>query len=172
MRAFRLAVLLFLSAPAFPALHGCALLTAPLATAAFGGAGLAIKGAELQKEIEKADSQEAVDAPFEQTWDLCFTVLLSLDVEIVRTARTPAQDGGVIEGRIKKRKIRVVAAEINDRITKVGVWAAHDKALAALINYKIREMCDSLRPADSRPPPPPGTITRDHHAFFVEEYSP
>jgi heme O synthase-like polyprenyltransferase len=42
------------------ALQACALLTAPVATEVIGGAQLAIKGAELQNEIRKADIQEAI----------------------------------------------------------------------------------------------------------------
>jgi hypothetical protein len=148
-RNIRLVLLLILFAAALPVLHGCALLTAPMATAAFGGAGLAIKGAELQKEIKKADAQEAVDTPFEKTWDVSFTVLFSFDIDIVRSARDPAQDGGVIEGKIRKTKIKVVVAALNDKITEVGIWAGHDRALARLIASKIKEKCEAMRLADS-----------------------
>jgi hypothetical protein len=141
----RLALLLILFAAASPLLHGCALVTAPLATAAFGGAGLAIKGAELQKEIKKADAQEAVETPFEKTWDVSFTVLLGFDVDIVRSARSKAQDGGVIDGKVRKTKIKVVVAALNDKITEVGIWAGHDRALAGLIASKIKEKCEAMR---------------------------
>ena len=136
---------------ALAGLHGCTLLTAPLATAAFGGAGLALKGAELQKDIKKADSHEAFDIPFEQAWDLCFTALLALDIEIVKSARTPAQDAGVIQARIKKIKIKVVVAEINDSITEVGIWVKKDKALAEFLSRKISEICCSMRPVERLP---------------------
>jgi hypothetical protein len=158
-------VLLSLLCLALAGLHGCALVTAPLATAAFGGAGLALKGAELQKDIKKADSHEALDIPFEQAWDLCFTALLALDIEIVKSTRMPSQNGGVIEARIRKTKIKVVVAEINDRITEVGIWVKKDKALAEFLSHKINEICCSMRPVERLPgtlgPPerkePPGS---------------
>lgn len=100
----------------------------------------------MQKDIKKADSYDALDIPFEQAWDLSFTALLALDIEIVKSARTPAQDGGVIEARLKKFKIKVVVAEINDKITEVGIWVKKDKALAEFLSRKISEICCSMRP--------------------------
>jgi len=146
MKAIRLAALFFLAGVVPGALQGCVYLTAPLATAAFGGAGLAIKGAELRNQIKRADSHDAIDTPFEKTWDVCLTVLSSLDIDVVRAERTPAQDGGVIEGKVKKTNIRVVVAEFNDKITEVGIWANHDKALAGLIAQKIKDLCAPLGP--------------------------
>ena len=101
---------------------------------------------QCQKDIKKADSYDALDIPFEQAWDLSFTALLALDIEIVKSARTPAQDGGVIEARLKKFKIKVVVAEINDKITEVGIWVKKDKALAEFLSRKISEICCSMRP--------------------------
>ena len=52
------AVLLFVFLAAIGlALHRCALMTTPMTTAVIGGTQLAIKGAELEKEIRKADVQ-------------------------------------------------------------------------------------------------------------------
>jgi hypothetical protein len=45
------------------ALRVCALLTAPVASEVIGGVQIAIKGAELQNEIRKADVQEAIVRP-------------------------------------------------------------------------------------------------------------
>jgi hypothetical protein len=120
------------------ALQTCTLLTLPLATV-FGGAQLAIKGGELQKEIRKADVQEAFDSPFEKTWNMSVIALVNLHIEVTRVGRTPEGKGGLIEGRAQKIKIKVIAVEVTPDITEVGIWAEHDKALAGLIAEKIRE---------------------------------
>ncbi len=134
------AVLLFgFFAGVWLALHACTLLTIPMTTAAIGGAQLAIKGAELQKEIRKADAQEALDASFENTWDMSVTALMNLHIEIVRIEKTKEGDGGSIEGLAKKIKIKVVAVKLTEKITEIGIWTGHDKALAGLIAEKIKE---------------------------------
>ena len=120
-------------------LNACAALTAPVATEMIGGAELAIKGAELQKEITKADVQEAIDAPFEMVWDVSLLTLVNLDVEITKNERNPQDDGAVIEGLIKKRKVKVIVAKLTEKITEIGIWAGGDKALAGLIARKISE---------------------------------
>jgi hypothetical protein len=120
------------------ALQTCTLLTLPLATV-FGGAQLAIKGGELQKEIRKADVQEAFDSPFEKTWNMSVIALVNLHIEVTRVGRTPEGNGGLIEGRAEKIKVKVVAVEVTQDITEVGIWAEHDRALARLIAEKIRE---------------------------------
>ena len=120
-------------------LHACALLTIPITSAAIGGAQLAIKGAELQKEIRKADAQEALDTSFEKTWDMSLMVLTNLHIQIVRTENTKDKDGGSIEGAAKKIKIKVVAVKVTENITEIGIWTGHDKALAQLIAEKIKE---------------------------------
>jgi len=126
-------------------LHACALMTVPLTTAAIGGAQLAIKGAELQKEIRKADVQEAIAASFEKTWDMSVTALTNLHIEIVRIEKTKDGDGGSIEGLAKRIKIKVVAVKLTEKITEIGIWTGHDKALAGLIAEKIREAAQNPR---------------------------
>jgi hypothetical protein len=121
------------------ALHACTLLTYPIATAAIGGAQLAIKGAELQKEIRKADAQEAIDTSFEKTWDASLIVPVNLHIEIIRIEKTREEDGGLIEGLAKKIKIKIVAVKLTEKITEIGIWTHHDKALAGLIAEKIKE---------------------------------
>ena len=120
-------------------LHGCAFLSTPIASALIGGAQLAIKGAELQKEIRKADAQLAVDTPFEKAWDGCLTALVNLDIEGIRSERTTQGDGGVFEGEAAKTKIRVVVVKLTEDITEIGIWASRDKALADLICERIKE---------------------------------
>ena len=121
------------------ALQACTtFLTLPLATL-FGGAQLAIKGAELQKEIRKADVQEAFDRPFENTWNVAVIALVNLHIEITRVGKTQEEDGGLIEGRAQKIKVKIIAVELTEDITEVGIWTEHDKALAGLIAEKIRE---------------------------------
>jgi hypothetical protein len=121
------------------ALQGCALLSAPVVTEVLGGAQLAIKGTELQKEIRKADVEEAIDRSFEQTWDISITVLVNLDIELIRAERNPEEDGGLIEGLANKRKVKVITVKLTEKITEIGIWASHDKALAGLIAEKIKE---------------------------------
>ena len=120
------------------ALQTCTLLTLPLATV-FGGAQLAIQGAELQKAIRKADVQEAFDRPFEKMWNVAVIALVNLHIEITRVGKTQEEDGGLIEGRVQKIKVKVIAVELTEDITEVGIWTGHDKALAGLIAEKIRE---------------------------------
>jgi hypothetical protein len=114
------------------------LLSLPLSTI-LGGAQLAIKGAELQKEIRKADVQEAFDSPFEKTWNVTLIALMNLHIEITRIEKTKEEDGGLIEGRAEKIKIKLIAVEVTQNITEIGIWAEHDKALSGLIAEKIRE---------------------------------
>ncbi len=121
------------------ALQTCTLITVPITTAVIGGAQLAIKGAELQKEIRKADVQEAIDTPFEKTWNMSAIALVNLHIEIIRIERTQEEDGGLIEGLAKKIKVKVVAVQLTEKITEIGIWTGHDKALARLIAEKIKE---------------------------------
>ena len=122
-----------------PFLQACTLLSLPVTTTVMGGAQLATKGAELQSEIRKADVREAFDTPFERTWNMSAIALVNLHIEINRIEKTPNGDGGLIEGLAKKKKIKVVAVEITENITEIGIWAEHDKALAGLIAEKIKE---------------------------------
>jgi hypothetical protein len=121
------------------ALQACTLLIAPITTAVIGGATLAIKGAELQKEIRKADAQQAFDASFEKTWDMSVMALGNLDIEIIRVEKNREGDGGSIEGLAKKIKVRVVAVKLTEKITEIGIRTGRDKALAGLIAEKIRD---------------------------------
>ena len=121
------------------ALQTCALMTAPLTTAVVGGTQLAIKGAELEKEIRSADVQAAIDTSFEKTWDRSIIALANLDIELVSAEKSREGDGGVIEGLVKKIKVKVVAVKLTEKITEVGIWTSHDKALAGLIAEKIKE---------------------------------
>ncbi len=115
------------------------MITVPMTQALFGGAELAIKGAELQKQIRKADAQEAVDASFEKIWDTSFTALVNLHIEVIRVVKTEEGDGGSIEGMANKVKVKVVAVKLTESITEIGIWTSHDKALANLIAERIRE---------------------------------
>jgi hypothetical protein len=134
------AVLLFVFVAAvWLALQACTLLTVPMTTAVIGGAQLAIKGAELQKEIRKADAQEAIDTSFEKTWDMSLIALVNLHIEIIKIDKTKEEDGGLIEGLAKKIKVKVVAVKLTEKITEIGIWTNHDKALAGLIAEKIKE---------------------------------
>jgi hypothetical protein len=139
MKSIRTVLLFVFLAGLWPVLQACTLLTAPLTSALIGGAQLALKGAELQKEIRKADAQEAIDTSFEKTWDSSIVALGDLDIEIIRVERNREEDGVLIEGQIKKIKIRVVAVMLTDKITEIGIWSGHDKALAGLIAEKIKE---------------------------------
>ncbi len=121
------------------ALQGCAVMTAPVATAVFGGVQLAIKGVELHKEIKKADVQEALDVPFEKTWLISIIVLANLDIRVARSERNLEEDGGIIKGLANEKEVKVVVAKLTEKITEIGIWADHDKALAALIAEKIKE---------------------------------
>ena len=130
------------------ALHGCALLTVPLATAVIGGTQLAIKGAELQKEIKKADAQAALDASFKKTWDVALSALTDLDIEIIQNERNQEETGGIIGGLAKQTRVEIVVVKLTKKITEIGIWASrgrgcfwtsHDKALAGLIAEKIKK---------------------------------
>ncbi len=139
MRSFSAVSLCAFFAGVSLALQTCTLITLPLTTTVFGGAQLAIKGAELQKEIRKADIQEAFDSPFEKTWNMSVIALVNLRIEITRVGRTQEGNGGLIEGRAQKIKVKVIAVELTQDITEIGIWTEHDKALARLIAKKIRE---------------------------------
>ena len=39
----------------------------------------------------------------------------------------------------KKIKVKVVAVKLTEKITEIGIWTGHDKALAELIAEKIKE---------------------------------
>lgn len=121
------------------ALQTCAFIALPMTTAVMGGAELAIKGIELQKEIRKADVQEALDTSFEKSWNMSVIALANLHIEIIRIERTREGDGGLIEGLAKKIKVKVVAVKLTEKITEIGIWTGHDKALAGLIAEKIKE---------------------------------
>ena len=114
-------------------------MTVPMTTAVIGGAQLAIKGAELQKEIKKADVQVALDTSFEKIWDASLTALKDLHIEISRSEKIRDEEGGLIEGSANKTKVKVVAVEVTENITEIGIWAGHDKALAGLVAEKIKE---------------------------------
>jgi hypothetical protein len=145
MRIISAPLLFVLFAVVWLALEACTLLTVPMTTAVIGGAQLAIKGAELQKEIRKADVQVAVATSFEKTWDVSVTALMNLHIEIIRTATTPEEDGGLIEGLAKKTKVKVVAVKLTDTVTEIGIWTSHDKALAGLIAEKIKEAAEKTK---------------------------
>ena len=121
------------------ALHGCAVVSSPIASAVIGGAQLAIRGAELQKEIRKADAQLAVDAPFEKAWDACLTAMVNLDFEGIRSERTTQGDGGLFQGEAGKTNIKVAVVKLTKEITEIGIWASHDKALADLVSERIKQ---------------------------------
>ena len=139
MRSFSAVSLWVFFAGVSLALQTCTLITLPLTTTVFGGAQLAIKGAELQKEIRKADIQEAFDSPFEKTWNMSVIALVNLHIEITRVGRTQEGNGGLIEGRAQKIKVKVIAVELTQDITEIGICTEHDKAFARLIAEKIRE---------------------------------
>ncbi len=121
------------------ALQSCSLITLPLTTTVFGGAQLAIKGAELQKEISKADVRKSFDSPFEKTWNMAAIALVNLRIDISKIGKTQEGNGGLIEGQANKIKVKVIAIEITENITEVGIWTDYDKALAELIAEKIKE---------------------------------
>lgn len=120
------------------ALPTCASITIPLTTALFGGAQLAIKGTELQKEIKRADVRVAFDSPFEKTWNMSAIAMVNLHIEITKIGRTEEGNGGLIEGQARKIKVKLVAVELTEDMTEIGIWTDHDKALAELIAEKIR----------------------------------
>jgi hypothetical protein len=121
-----------------PPLQTCALITSPITTTVLGGAQLAIKGTELQKEISKADVREAFDSPFEKTWTKSAKALEDLHIEITKIGTTDEGKGGIMEGREEKIKIKLIGVELTQNITEIGIWAEHDKALGELIAEKIR----------------------------------
>jgi hypothetical protein len=137
-------------------LQGCVYLAAPATTAVIGGAGLVIKGAELQGQIRRADAQEAITVSFKNTWDASIAALLNLDIEVTLNKRAAPRNGGLIEGKTKGTDVthvKVVIIKLTEKISEVGVsathpgclWASHDKALAALIADKIREEAQKQR---------------------------
>ncbi len=136
MRIISAAVLLALFAGA---LQGCAFLATPLATGAIGGAQLAIKGAELQQQIRKANVQKAIDAPFEQVWSAAVTVPADLEIAVTRSQENELGDGGIVEGVVKSTRIKIVVAKLTEKITKIGIWANGDKALAELLAERIND---------------------------------
>ncbi len=121
------------------ALQTCTLITLPVTTTVLGGAQLAIKGTELQKEIRRADVREAFDSPFEKIWNMSALAMLDLHIEITKIGRNEEENGGLIEGRAQKIKVKLVAVELTENVTEIGIWTEHDKALAELIAQKIKE---------------------------------
>ena len=65
--------------------------------------------------------------------------LVNLHIEIAKIEKTPDGNGGLIEGRARKIKVKVIAIEITENITEVGIWTDYDKAVAELIAEKIKE---------------------------------
>ena len=122
-----------------PILQSCSFITLPLTSTVFGGAQLALKGAELQKEIRKADVRKSFESSFEKTWNMAAITLVNLHIEIAKIEKTSDGIGGLIEGRARKIKVKVIAIEITENITEIGIWADYDKALAELIAEKIKE---------------------------------
>jgi hypothetical protein len=110
-----------------------------LTTTVFGGAQLAIKGTELQKELRRADVRVAFDDPFERAWNMSAIAMVNLRIEVTKIGMTKEENGGLIEGRAGKTKVKVVAVELTENITEIGIWTEHNKALAELIAEKIRE---------------------------------
>jgi hypothetical protein len=128
MKNFPVVLLCFFLAAISLAVQTCALITSPIATTVLGGAQLAIKGTELQKEISKADVREAFDSPFEKTWNISAKALVDLHIEITRIRTTDEGNGGLIEGRARKIKVKLIAVELTQDITEIGIWTEHDKA--------------------------------------------
>ncbi len=128
-------------------LHGCVYLAAPGATAAIGAAGLAIKGAELQSQVRQADTQEAIDASFEKTWDASMAALLDLGIQITSSKKEQDGYGGLLEGKTNDMNVKVAIFRFTEKITEFGItvaypgcfWPSHDKALANLIARKIMQ---------------------------------
>ena len=139
MKHFPAPLLWVFYAGACLALQSCSLITVPLTSTVLGGAQLFIKGAELQKEIRKADVRISFDCPFEKTWNMGDIALVNLHIEITKVAKTQEGNGGLVEGHAKKIKIKIIAIEITENITEVGIWADSDKAVAELIAEKIKE---------------------------------
>jgi len=139
MKDLRVIILCVFFAGMSLVLQTCTTLVSLPLTTFFGGAQLAIKGAELQKEIRKADVQVAFDSPFEKTWNMSVIALVNLHIEVSSVGKTQEGNGGLIEGRVQKIKIKVIAVEITEDITEIGIWTGHDKALADLVVEKIRE---------------------------------
>ncbi len=122
------------------ALQACAAFTAAVPLeAVFSGASLGIKVTELQKEIQKADVQEAFNLPFDKTWDVTLRAMRNLRLKITKADTTSEKDGGVIEAQAEKIEIKVAAARVMENITEIGIWAGHDKALADLIVKRIKK---------------------------------
>ena len=128
-------------------LHGCVYLAAPGATAAIGAAGLAIKGAELQSQVRQADTQDAIDESFETTWNASIAALLDLGIEVTSSKKEQDGHGGLVEGKTKDMKVKVVIVRFTEKISEFGItvaypgcfWPSHDKALAKLIARKIMQ---------------------------------
>jgi hypothetical protein len=134
-------------------LHGCVFLAAPATTAAIGGAGLVLKGAELESQVRKADVQEAFDVSFERVWDASITALMDLDIEVTLSKRTKEGNEGLVEGAVKGTEVRVAIIRLTPKVTELGIsvahpgclWSRHDRALATLIADKIREEAQKVR---------------------------
>lgn len=103
------------------ALQTCALITSPITTTVMGGAQLAIKGTELQKEIRGADVREAFDSPFEKTWNISAKALADLRIEITKIGRKEEGNGGVIEGRAQKIKIKLMGVKLTEDIADLDL---------------------------------------------------
>jgi hypothetical protein len=138
MKQFSATLLMFFIFATGLAVQTCALITSPITTTVLGGAQLAIKGTELQKEISKADVRDAFDAPFEKTWNMAAKALEDLHIEITKIGTTDEGKGGIMEGRAEKIKIKLIGVELTQNITEIGIWAEHDKALGELIAEKLR----------------------------------
>jgi hypothetical protein len=139
MKNFKVFLLFAVFAGMSLALQSCASITLPLTTTVFGSAQLAIKGTELQKELKRADVRVAFDDPFERAWNMSAIALVNLRIQVTKIGTTQEENGGLIEGRAGKTTVKIVAVELTENITEIGIWTEHNKALAELIAEKIRE---------------------------------
>lgn len=72
----------------------------------------------------------------------------NLRIEITKTQRNEAGDGGIIEAQAEKIKVRIVLAKVTENITEIGIWAGHDNAFARLI---VEEIKGERQKQDKRP---------------------
>ena len=96
-------------------------------------------GADLHKEITKADMKTSVAVNFEKAYESTTLALKNLDIEIKESKQNEKKDGAVITGKTPKHNIKIVLAKVTNTTTQIGIWTSRDMEFATLIVDEINK---------------------------------